>query len=99
VATVADQEILKLQNTSKWKEKFRDGESIVTTFKKAKKSLATMTIILNSISNLCEKFKNILYWEDPVRTIMFLAFMMFTYCMLCTVGMRILILIGGNNLF
>src|SRR5207249_4315478 len=76
VMTIEDQEIKKYQNTAKWKEKFRNEESLVTTFKKAKKSLALMTIVLNSVSNFFEKMKNIITWEDPIRTTLFIVFVM-----------------------
>lgn len=96
VTTAGDQDIKKSMNTSKWKEKFRNEESLVTTFKKAKKSLATMTIVLNSVSSFFEKFKNILSWEDPTRTACFIAFLMFAYCALYAIGLRTMILLAGK---
>jgi Plant phosphoribosyltransferase C-terminal. len=96
VTTAEDQDIKKFMNTSKWKEKFRNEESLVTTFKKAKKSLATMTIVLNSVSSFFEKVKNIVCWEDPTRTLCFMGFLMFAYCAIYAIGMRTMILLAGK---
>jgi hypothetical protein len=99
VVTADDQDIKKSMNTAKWKEKFRNEESLVTTFKKAKKSLATMTIVLNSVSSFFEKLKNIVSWEDPTRTTCFIVFLIFTYCALYTIGLRTMFLLAGNSYF
>jgi len=89
-----DTEIKKYMNTEKWREKLKSEDSYVTQFKKAKKSLALMIIVLNSVSSFFEKFKNIMTWEDPTRTAFFLGFSMFMYCALHTVGFRVVFIAG-----
>ena len=91
-----DTEIKKYMNTEKWREKLKSEDSYVTQFKKAKKSLALMIIVLNSVSSFFEKFKNIMTWEDPTRTAFFLGFSMFMYCALHTVGFRVVFIAGSK---
>ena len=85
-------------NTEKWREKLKSEDSYVTQFKKAKKSLALMIIILNSVASFFEKAKNIIVWEDPIRTAFFLTFSMLLYCSLYTIGFRMVFLLASKIL-
>lgn len=51
-----------------------------------------MTLILHKWSNFFEKVKNLITWQDPIRTTMFLAFLMFLYCAISVLGSRTLFL-------
>lgn len=56
-----------------------------------------MIIVLNSVASFFEKAKNIIVWEDPIRTAFFLTFSMLLYCSLYTVGFRIVLIAGSKE--
>ena len=99
VKTYRDLEIKKLMNTERWKYKLVDPESLVSLFKKFKHFLVEMTSFLTKTTGFLEKIKNIVTWQDPTRTLMFILIGTIGYCVLSVVGLRVLILLGSKCYF
>lgn len=98
IQTVRDMDIKKLMNTEKWRYKLVDPDSLVTVFKKARKSIIAVTITLTKITGFIEKCKNIIMWQDSTRTFVFIVFSLLAYCIISVMGFRMVALLGSKSL-
>jgi len=98
VKTYRDLEIKKLMNTERWKYKLVDPESLVSLLKKFKHLLVEVTVLLTKGTGFFEKIKNLVTWQDPMRTLIFIGIGTIGYCVLSVISFRFLILLGiwGN---
>ncbi len=95
VKTYKDLEIKKFMNTERWKYKLVDPESLVSILKKFKHLIIQMTILNTTALGVVEKLKNIVTWQDPLRTVIFLSIVTLAYCITSDISMRIVILFAG----
>lgn len=86
----------KNMQTSHWKYKLIAESSLMTRLKWAKKSLVILIILLMKVSAFFEKLKNIIVWDDPDRTALFLIFTITGYCAFSVLPIRLLILLAGS---
>lgn len=56
--------------------------------------LIKLNVEIENLNNIFEKLKNLLTWQDPFRTIIFLLFLFISYVFFSSISMRILIIIG-----
>ena len=96
IQTAFEVDLLETFNTEKWKYKLVDDESLVTTLKKAKKSVVMLTIVLTKISGFFEKLKNIVMWQDHRRSLIFVFCTLVGYCIFAIVPMRFIIFVAGK---
>jgi len=90
-----DVEIKKLMNTEKWKYKLVDPESLMSILKRFKAALVDLTVLLTRIMGLVEKFKNIVTWQDPIRTEIYILIGIIGYCSLSVISFRMVLLLAS----
>jgi len=90
-----DLTLKKNMQTAHWKSKLLAESSLMTRLKWAKKSLVILIILLMKASAFFEKLKNIIVWDDPDRTALFLIFTIIGYCAFSVIPLRFLILFAG----
>ena len=95
VQTMRDVEIKKFMNTEKWKYRLVDPESLMSIYKRFKAALVGITVVLTRIMGIIEKFKNIITWQDPIRTEIYILIGVIGYCALSVISFRMLILLGS----
>ena len=99
VQTMTELETKKMMQTEKWKYKLVDPDSLVTVFRKAKNSLVSLTILLAKVTGFFEKIKNIITWQDPLRTKIFILVSLIGYCTLSVISFRLIALLSGRLYF
>jgi len=91
-----DLTLKKSMRTEHWKHKLLAESSLMTRLKWAKKSLVILIILLMKVSAFFEKLKNIIIWDDPDRTALFLIFTITGYCSFSVIPIRFVILLAGK---
>eukprot|EP01017_Pseudomicrothorax_dubius_P007482 TRINITY_DN12332_c0_g1_i4.p1 TRINITY_DN12332_c0_g1~~TRINITY_DN12332_c0_g1_i4.p1 ORF type:complete len:565 (+),score=97.08 TRINITY_DN12332_c0_g1_i4:60-1697(+) len=75
IKTMFDMDYVKFTDVYRFKKKIGDPDSLYTFYKKMKKVLIHLVIGIQQGINLLEKFKNLLTWYDPYRTVIFMIFL------------------------
>jgi len=99
VQSMRDVEIKKLMNTEKWKYRLVDPESLMSILKRFKAALVDITVLLTRIMGIIEKFKNIVTWQDPIRTEIYIVIGVIGYCSLSVISFRMVLLVASNLKF
>ena len=68
VMTIAQSDSSKYGNIERIKMKVKDTQSLSQKYKEMKRSLATIENTLKGFTNNCEKFKNLIIWSEPRRS-------------------------------
>lgn len=97
VKTVAQVQRDKMADMNRFKQRIKDGLTVMQTLKKIKIWLAQLTIRLMDAANFFEKSKNLVCWADERRTFYFFLSIIFTFCALNAFTLRFLILLGSTS--
>lgn len=97
VETVKQSNRKMLADMNRFKQKIKDPDSLMTTLKKIKNGLASMTMVMMELANFIEKFKNLVCWVDSTRTVYFFMATIFVFCALNAFTLRLLIFLGSKS--
>ena len=99
VITLEELTMEKNMLTAHWKFKLKDQDSLMTRLKRAKKSVVVLVIFLTKVAALCEKIKNLIIWDDPYRTTVFITLTTIGYCTFSVLSIRMILLFAGKIYF